>query len=48
MFRPSHIESEKVIIMNELNTMISVPTLTKIFWFWRLNAGKLMVTLITY
>jgi len=45
MFRHSHIESEKVIIMDELNTTISVPTLTKIFWSWILIAGKLTVTL---
>jgi len=30
MFRLSHIESKKVIKMDELNTMISVATLTKL------------------
>jgi hypothetical protein len=48
MFRLSHIKAENVTKMDELNTKISVPTLTKIFWFWKLNAGKIMVTLIMY
>jgi hypothetical protein len=48
MFITSHIELEMAIKMDELNTMISAPTLTKIFWSWILNAGKLRITLIMY
>jgi len=33
MFRPSHIEWKRVIKMDELNTMISVATLTKLSGF---------------
>jgi len=33
MFRPSHMESKNAIEMDELNTMISVVTLTKLSGF---------------
>jgi hypothetical protein len=34
--------------MDELNTLISVTTLVKTVWFWRLNTVNLMDTIIVY